>query len=298
MLSIIIPIYNAEKYLSRCIESILSQSYQDFEILMIDDGSVDDSLGICKKYAEKDDRIRVYHKDNGGVSSARNVGLLHARGEWIFFVDADDELMENALQELMSCISNDVDMVWGGYEVYNEQGECNYRFDEKVSILLSNRDSILNMYVPQYCKYQGFIWNKLYRANIISSRIFFNEKISFNEDRLFITQFLCKSGKSVHFFTKPIYKYYESSTSAMMQLGKEYNPKFISDMYACIMMKDDILKIYNDSEINTYAEREIYYSYRKIVGMQKQFGIKRDIRLWYDMIKNIKFINYLKFEFE
>lgn len=90
MVSIIVPVYNAEKYLSRCVDSILSQTMKDFELLLIDDGSQDESGRICDEYSEKDARVRVFHKPNGGVSSARNLGIDHAKGKYIIFIDSDD----------------------------------------------------------------------------------------------------------------------------------------------------------------------------------------------------------------
>lgn len=89
-ISVIVPVYNTEKYLHRCIDSILAQTFTDFELLLIDDGSKDNSGTICDEYAAKDSRVRVFHKENGGVSSARNLGLDNAKGEWISFVDSDD----------------------------------------------------------------------------------------------------------------------------------------------------------------------------------------------------------------
>ena len=98
ILSIIIPVYNVEKYFRRCLDSVMSQSFRDYELLLVDDGSSDSSGAICDEYAVRDERIRVFHKTNGGVSSARNVGLEHAKGEWIYFVDADDEVLPCGLQ--------------------------------------------------------------------------------------------------------------------------------------------------------------------------------------------------------
>ena len=93
-ISVIVPVYNAEMYLHRCIDSVLAQTYQNFELLLIDDGSKDSSGTICDEYAAKDARVRVFHKEIGGVSSARNVGLDHAQDEWITFVDSDDYIEE------------------------------------------------------------------------------------------------------------------------------------------------------------------------------------------------------------
>jgi len=94
MISIVVPVYKVEQYLSQCIESIIGQKFTDWELLLVDDGSPDKSGTICDKYVEKDKRIHVIHKENGGVSSARNLGIKEAKGEWIIFVDADDYIGE------------------------------------------------------------------------------------------------------------------------------------------------------------------------------------------------------------
>lgn len=114
MVSCIIPVYNTEKYLPRCIESVLAQTFVDWEMLLIDDGSTDASGSICDEYAAKDERIRVFHKENGGISSARNVGLNYAQGEWIFFVDSDDSLPKTSLESLLSR-SSDANIIVGGF---------------------------------------------------------------------------------------------------------------------------------------------------------------------------------------
>ena len=114
MVSCIIPVYNTQTYLPRCIESVLAQTFVDWEMLLIDDGSTDASGSICDEYAAKDERIRVFHKENGGISSARNVGLNYAQGEWIFFVDSDDSLPKTSLESLLSR-SSDANIIAGGF---------------------------------------------------------------------------------------------------------------------------------------------------------------------------------------
>ena len=111
LISVIVPVYNAEKYLNRCIDSILSQTMTDFELLLIDDGSQDNSGRICDEYAEKDARVRVFHKSNGGVSSARNQGLDNAMGNWITYVDADDRCSCDYLEHLLSKVDDDTDLI-------------------------------------------------------------------------------------------------------------------------------------------------------------------------------------------
>ena len=113
--SIIIPVYNTERYLAECIESILAQSFKDFEVLLVDDGSADGSGRICDEYSKTDDRIVVIHKKNGGVCSARNAGLDHARGEYVVFVDGDDRLNESHIEHLMD---SDADLVLTGIQKF------------------------------------------------------------------------------------------------------------------------------------------------------------------------------------
>ncbi|MEG1313359.1 MAG: glycosyltransferase, partial [Bacilli bacterium] len=100
-LSIIVPVYNVDKYINKCIESILAQTFTDFELLLVNDGSLDSSGSICDEYEKKDSRIKVFHKENGGVSSARNLGLENARGEWIAFVDGDDWISPEMYKKLL-----------------------------------------------------------------------------------------------------------------------------------------------------------------------------------------------------
>ena len=119
MISVLVPVYNTNQYLPRCIDSILGQSFTDFELLLIDDGSTDGSAKICDAYAEKDSRIRVLHKENGGVSSARNLGLNEAKGEWVVFVDSDDWISDNCIKLLTEPLRNkEFDIVVGDYRIY------------------------------------------------------------------------------------------------------------------------------------------------------------------------------------
>ena len=111
MISVIVPIYQTERYLPRCIDSILAQSFRDFELLLIDDGSKDNSGAICDWYARQDSRVRVFHKENGGISDTRNFGLDHAKGDYIAFVDSDDYIGHDYLKILMEmAVENDADM--------------------------------------------------------------------------------------------------------------------------------------------------------------------------------------------
>ena len=120
--SIIIPCYNSEAYLGACMDSVLAQTMEDFEAILIDDGSVDGTLAVAQAYAERDTRVRVLAQENRGVAAARNLGLEHARGEWITFVDSDDLLPEDALQTMLSGAGGDVDMVVCAHETFDGRG--------------------------------------------------------------------------------------------------------------------------------------------------------------------------------
>ena len=121
LISVIVPVYNTEKYLDECIQSILNQSFTDFELLLIDDGSTDRSGAICDQYAAKDERVRVFHTENGGVSSARNVGLDEAKGEWIAFVDSDDWVKSLFLENFIRYV-DDVDIIISYSEIETKNG--------------------------------------------------------------------------------------------------------------------------------------------------------------------------------
>ena len=171
LLTIIIPVYNTAPYLPDCLTSILGQTFSDFELLLINDGSTDGSGTICDEYAKKDNRIRVFHKGNGGVSSARNLGLDNARGEWIYFVDSDDELLPGGLQTLVDGICDDVDIVGGGYERFGPNGELLEAVDERVTTALSKEETLLIVSNdrPKYYSDLGYRWMGMFRSSVVRS---------------------------------------------------------------------------------------------------------------------------------
>lgn len=113
-ISVIVPVYKVESYLERCIQSILAQTYKDFELILVDDGSPDNCPAICDRYAKQDGRIRVIHQENGGLSAARNTGIEMAKGKWLFFVDSDDWVHTEALRTLLECAERTSEKVVGG----------------------------------------------------------------------------------------------------------------------------------------------------------------------------------------
>ena len=168
MISIIVPIYNVSLFLSQCLDSILSQTYKDLEIILVDDGSTDNSSIICDEYAEKDVRIKVIHKINGGLSDARNVGVKNAHGEWVFFVDADDWIKDNAIEVLYDfAVEKDCDLVQGNF-YYAYHDYLLYRCvtqEEHNMHILDRSESMKELIINDRIK--NFAWGKLYRISLI-----------------------------------------------------------------------------------------------------------------------------------
>ena len=192
MISIILPVYNAESYLRRCIDSILAQSYSDFELLLIDDGSTDGSGTICDAYAAKDSRVRVFHKENGGVSSARNLGLDNAQGEYITFCDADDYVAPDWLAAYGDAMAEDVDLAIQGY--YTIDGD-NVKVKSLQSSTGNTIDEKRQLIVSLMCQgVYGYLWVKLFRKELIAqNNLRFDVQSAFREDEQFFSKYLEKT---------------------------------------------------------------------------------------------------------
>ena len=243
LLTIIIPVYNTAPYLPDCLTSILGQTFSDFELLLIDDGSTDGSGTICDEYANKDNRIRVFHKENGGVSSARNLGLDNARGEWFYFVDSDDELLPGSLQTLVDGITEDVDIVGGGYERFGSKGELLEAVDERVTITLSKEETLLIVSNdrPKYYSYLGYMWMWMFRSSVIRSHhLRFDTSIKIKEDTLFLVQYACASNGGTRFNTVPVYKYKMRGESAMGKLFERFCPEYLTSFDAVVKIHSAI----------------------------------------------------------
>ena len=188
-ISVIVPVYNAEKYLHRCVDSILVQTFKDFELLLIDDGSKDRSGEICDEYARKYERVRVWHKENGGVSSARNVGLDNARGKWVTFVDSDDWVCDDWLYTFVDNLE-ETDAVVTGF---------NFVTSDKIRPFKMECQSENPARVADYLNKErnyGFLWCKCFNRSLIEKNILrFDEKMRFLEDEEFVCRYWAKSKK-------------------------------------------------------------------------------------------------------
>ena len=216
--SVIVPVYNVEKYIGRCIESILEQKFADFELILVDDGSTDTSGQICDQYALQDKRIYVLHQENGGVSSARNAGLQRAQGEFISFLDSDDTVESNYLS-CMAEVDSEVDLVVCGVKNVFPTGECSIKlyYNNKLIGGIKKEfilDAIENRAID-------FVYAKRYKRRLIEkNKIYFDEQMNLGEDTCFVVNYLCGSN-SIKYVTETPYRYhnYEQNTLSTFELN-------------------------------------------------------------------------------
>lgn len=213
-ISVIVPVYNTEKYLDACITSIASQSYPNLQIILVDDGSSDRSGEICDTWAEKDSRILVIHQKNAGVSAARNAGLERAEGERISFVDSDDVLLPDAYEQLLKSRGNK-DLVMGRMILMEEDGMLIPGEQIMPPKDFSLEEFIEELFGEKKCCYLGYLCDKLLKREIIQkNNILFDPAIKLNEDRLFLLEYLLHCS-SVSFCDAVVYYYRQRSAGVI-----------------------------------------------------------------------------------
>ena len=226
--SIIIPVYKAEKYLSKCVDSVLNQSYTDLEVILVEDGSPDNCGAICDDYAKKDSRIKVVHKENEGVSKARNAGLDIATGEYVQFVDSDDYLELQMTEKLVHAMKEQkVDMVLCGFYEKNLNFEKVSKIEEETGIY-KKKDFLMRIMNNPYSFHYGVLWNKLFKRKVIE-RIRFSSDMDFGEDFIFNLHYLGKIEK-IAVIEEPLYYYIRFITDSLMYIqavGKEDVQKYL-----------------------------------------------------------------------
>lgn len=277
-ISVIVPVYNVEKYLTQCIESILSQTYQEFELLLIDDGSEDNSGSICDHYSNIDSRVHVFHKENGGVSSARNMGIEHAQGEWVCFVDSDDWIDKDTFEYITG--------LWKGADFlqfgYRRTGGTASEYSYVPSKVLRYSTSV-------YCTkkiYHSAICGYLLKLNIIKKyKISFPNHIKYGEDQAFILKTLICSSEIV-ILDRHFYNYRDREGSAMhasesISMGKDH-----------LLVIEDLLLFIEHNRINLPP---LYLSLFRTFVMSFFWISVRSIKSVFDIV-NIKRIysNFLK----
>ena len=283
-ISVIVPVYNVEKYLRCCVDSILAQTFTDIEVLLVDDGSTDGSGAICDEYAQKDSRVRVFHKANGGVSSARNLGLDEAAGKYFLLCDSDDVIHPQLLSMAVSEIEqNELDCLIYGYSCVDEEitfEEVRKEIRKKETVELMNREQVLRE-ILRGQRFRMLACNKLYRAELWES-IRYPVGRKYGDDTS-VTYRLMDLCQKVGYVETPYYYYRMRAGSALqstvsmerLQLFLSYSEllAYYHDMcpqltgeahYAYVVRMFDFFAIVNKSEIADKKKCALYDGLRKI----------------------------------
>lgn len=303
LISVIIPVYNAEKYINRCIKSVINQSYFELEIIIVNDGSIDGSLSICESIATKDYRIKVISQDNGGVSKARNTGINLAKGEYVVFLDSDDYMLPDMCKTMLDVLhSKQADCVICGIQEPEGGLWCPKKNIDYSTLVDFRRDFIyqLNTELLSPC------WNKIFKRQLITH--LFDEDISFGEDLIFDLEYLSKCNR-VSFITTPLV-YHETQVvgslvtktglkrlmdierihqAIMWFVGKEnasrnLHKKYIRDLYVYSRL------IFLDKSIRLKDKKKIFNTW--IQGAYLNVIPIRDIRV--DLFNEL-FLLFLKY---
>ena len=298
LISIIVPVYNISKYLPKCVDSILDQSYEHLEIILVDDGSTDDSGGICDEYKERDVRIQVIHKTNGGLSSARNTGLAIMQGQYVGFVDGDDFIHKHMYETLVrAALTTNADVVQTGYHYTDENGHVLDTITFKEAEY-HNLDDMFHAFFEDGNIHVG-VWTKLYRSAIFTNITFFEGYVF--EDYTILPNILKQCTKLViidgafyNYVHNPqsITRTTESSTVIRSRLAApmhllncmaDMDPKYIGYAYRYIclssirgydkikeanIMDKQTNQKYKPKLLNQY--RKYFYIYRKEAAFKKQ----------------------------
>ena len=228
LITVIIPVYNVEKYLPRCIDSIINQTYTNLEIILIDDGSLDRCGEICDQYAEKDKRVKVIHKENGGVSSARNVGLDNASGIYVTFIDADDWVEENYLYILLSnIVKKNADIAICNYNRVTGNSIVSNSLQNDTK-LINSKEYLIKVLNPQTGF--GFCWMKLIKRESINN-IRFNETLTVGEDAIFNIE-IAKNVTTIVSLEEALYNYRNRSSSVVKKYDTNYVEKYLRAIQA------------------------------------------------------------------
>lgn len=279
LISVIVPVYNVEKYLNRCIESIVNQTYKNLEIILVDDGSPDNCPAMCDKWAARDKRIKVIHKENGGLSDARNAGMKVATGTLMAFVDSDDWIDHNMYQllhENMTMHNSDISAC--GVEMVWENGTTSKLLTKKGKCVLNTKEALKAVIDGTWL--HDPVWYKLYTTNLVRDILFPVGK--FHEDVFWTYQAISKANK-ISVFDLPCYYYLQRNGSIM---GEKYSLKRLDALEARIQrilfIENQYPELLRDERIEFcfYCIWSMQKVLRCLKGEERQFGIDIIVNVW------------------
>ncbi|QIY84826.1 glycosyltransferase [Chryseobacterium sp. NEB161] len=295
--SVILPCYNVERFLPRAIESVLSQSYTDFELLVVIDGSPDNSCQIVESYAQKDHRIKVFEKENGGLSDARNYGLERATGQFIYFMDSDDWIEPDLLAENLKIIETEnIDLVIFGYIQDDEDEQGNVLQSTSVAPQISrltkgNENIALD---EHHLGLMGYAWNKIYRKSFIDQyHLRFEKGISLVEDVLF-NALIYRSSNVIRFNPKTYYHYINRPVVTLMKTFHYGSFELQKKKLTAIKLFLEEWNVQNQKEVLSFIQVQgIRYCIHNLFSYQNQLSTSEKlnfIRLMYNDADTVKLI--------
>lgn len=260
MLSLIIPIYNASTYLAFSLESLLSQPFQDFELILVDDGSTDASPSICDEYAAKDERIRVLHEPHSGVANSRQVGLEAAKGMYILYVDADDQVDPCMIADMYQvAVDQEADMVLCDYRELTHEGEV-YRKQEPTAL-----DGVAVLEDILDGKLYGALWNKMMRREwLLQAKAAFPQRLTMREDLVFLSQCLPYASK-IAYIPKAYYGYERRNASALTSHYVNESPAYYTQecLWVDLILQNQFLKEATRQRLEQYLMQLAYITLRR-----------------------------------
>ena len=286
-ISVIVPIYNAEKYLKRCVDSIVNQSYKNLEIILVDDGSPDGCPELCDTFAKTDKRIKVLHKPNGGVSSARNEGLKIATGDFVTFVDSDDYILQDYIEKSVSVVDKNTDLVVAGLTIIDDNKNTKITSPETNNndLILENADNFMRFLIDGHF---DIVVNKLYKRSLITSEFLKNQPLG--EDRLFNLAYFKNIKNKIATIDKPGYVYEFNTSSAC---HKKRDNLFDILEVPLLKLKEFLISKFNTCNNQLFFKllgETMFYSYTQTSPNTKKTTKQKIIKseLFKDYIKGYK----------
>ncbi len=291
--SIIVPVYKSEQSLRRCVDSILNQSFSDFELILIDDGSPDDCGKICDDYTEMDSRVKVIHKDNGGVSSARNAGIQLSVGEYMCFIDSDDDIKKEFVSELIDLYNYDVELAVCGYNwVEGDRVIRETKFSENEYDFLHREDVFkLNEKVMMSAP-----WCKLYKSQIVKdNNIFFEKDLSLGEDLVFNFSYLSFI-TDIAVINKQLYNYRVDNENSLL---RKYRKDLLDNTIKMNCYVYDIIQKWDlDRDILQSFYNSVYWGFDNVLvntfSKNNTDSFKNKIKFNREILKSIEFKKAVK----
>ena len=292
LVSIIIPVYNVAQYLDDCLNSIIRQTYKNLEIIIIDDGSTDDSLEICRSFTAKDKRLKVLHQDNAGVSSARNAGLNIMTGNYVLFIDSDDRIEQNMVESFIEIFDENskIDAVFCGYKEFDDEtGTIIKEVAPNQSKMVDRDVGVAEI----FGEYSTMLWNKMFRCSIIDKSDLFDVTLKIGEDELWMVDVL-KRASNIMLIGTPLY-YYRSRAEGASK-GQAFSEAKMTDYESQKKVLKSINE-YSSEALTLHAQQRLYYTGQDIMKLAYYGGyfeiyemidheIEEARKVWFDHHSN------------